>query len=109
MLTILIKKDWVGNIGFSIFTYGHQINEQWLFGPAQRIRLAEGQMASEPTFSVPNISANEFMLALKEAIRAYEGNTPDFAQGELKATKAHLEDMRKLVFEEQQFENVLEK
>lgn len=90
----------MSNIGFSVFTYGHQINEQWLFGPAQRIKLEEGQMASEPTFSVPNISADEFMRALKEAIREYEGSTPDFAQGELKATKAHLEDMRKIVFEE---------
>lgn len=97
MLTILIKKDWLGNIGFSVFTLGNQINEQWLFKPAQRIRLAEGEMANEPTFIVPNISANEFMLALKEAIRAYEGNTPDFAQGELKATKYHLEDCRKLL------------
>jgi hypothetical protein len=89
----------VGNLAFSVFTFGSQINEQWLFGPGERIRLSEDEMVKEPTFSVPNISSNEFMLALKEAIREFEGSTPDFSQGELKATKYHLEDMRKLVLE----------
>jgi len=100
MLKVLIKKDCMGNLGFSIFTYGNRYNEQWIFAPAEKMTLPEGGMAKEPTFSVPNISASEFMLALKEAIREFEGNTPDFAQGELKATKYHLEDMRRVVFKE---------
>jgi len=97
MIKVLIKKDWIGNLGFSVFTFGNRYNEQWLFGPAERIKLPEGGMAEEPTFSIPNISASEFMFALKEAVREFEGNTPDLSQGELKATKYHLEDMRKIV------------
>jgi hypothetical protein len=109
MFKIYIRKDHVGNLAFSMFTYGHQINEQWLFGPATRISVPEGEMAKEPTFLVPNIMSSEFMLALKDAIREFEGSTPDFSQGELKATKSHLEDMRKLVFEGlQRLTNALE-
>ena len=97
MIRILIRKDYIGNLAFSFFTTGIMINEQWVFPPAQRIALKEGEIAKEPTFTISNITANEFMLALKEAIREYEGNTPDFSQGELKATKYHLEDMRQLL------------
>jgi len=97
MFTIMIKKDWVGNLAISFFSVGNKINEQWIFPPAKRKILSEGEMAPEPTFIVPNIQASEFMLALKEAIRQFEGSTPDFSQGELKATKYHLEDMRQLL------------
>lgn len=100
MLKVLIKKDWSGGLGFSFFSVGNVINEQLVFRDRQRIVLKEGEMANVPTFFIDGESAGQFMYALKEAIREYEGNTPDFAQGELKATKAHLEDMRKLVFEE---------
>jgi len=96
-LRIIISKDYVGNLAFSIFFFCYAKNEHLVFPPAKRIVLKEGEMATEPSFVISNNSANEFMLALKDAIRSYEGNTPDFAQGELKATKYHLEDMRKLV------------
>jgi hypothetical protein len=97
MLKIFIKKDWSGGLGFSFFTVGHKINEQWIYRDQIRIGLNEGEITKQPTFFIDSINANEFMLALKEAIREYEGSTPDFAQGELKATKYHLEDMRKIV------------
>ena len=102
MLKIIIRKDWVGNLAFSFFTTGHQVNEQWVFPRehSRRVTLTEGEIAKEPTFTVPTADANEFMLALKEAIRDYEGSTPDFSQGELKATKYHLEDLRQIVFKQ---------
>lgn len=100
MFKILIKKDWTGGLGFSFFTVGYAINEQVVYRDKVRIALKEGEIATQPTFFIDGNMAGEFMLALKEAIREYEGSTPDFAQGELKATKAHLEDMRQLVFTE---------
>ena len=99
MLKSRIQKDFLGNLEFTFFSAGNQLNEQIVFD-VNRVFLKEGDRSERPSFSIPYYNANEFMLALKEAIREYEGNTPDFAQGELKATKAHLEDMRKIVFEE---------
>jgi hypothetical protein len=98
MFKIRIHEDRIGNLGFTFFSVGHQFNEVWEFPPMVRRVVKEGEIIGDPSFSVPNNFANEFMLALKEAIREYEGSTPDFSQGELKATKYHLEDMRNLIF-----------
>lgn len=97
MFKILIKKDWTGGLGFSFFSVGHTINEQIIYRDKTRVALEEGTMADTPTFFIDRTMSEEFMRALKDAIREFEGNTPDFSQGELKATKYHLEDMRKIV------------
>jgi hypothetical protein len=96
-LRVRINKDYIGNISFAIFSTGHTVNEQWIFGRPTRRVLEEGAIVLEPSFQIDWGNANEFMLALKEAIRIYEGSTPDFSQGELKATKYHLEDLRRLL------------
>lgn len=97
MLKATIKKGFMGELEFSFFSVGNTVNEQIIFDVEKRVFLKDGERAERPSFSIPYYNTNEFMLALKEAIREFEGNTPDFAQGELKATKYHLDDMRKIV------------
>lgn len=70
--------------------------------------VPEGTFFKEPTLSFPWHQSKDFIAALKEGLEGQklpEGRV----EGELKATKAHLEDMRRLVFEEQQLVNVLAK
>ncbi len=95
-MKVRITRDYIGGLAFAIFGTGNKINEQLIFGPTQRKVIEEGAII-EPSFRMDWVSADEFMYALKEAIREYEGSTPDFSQGELKATKYHLEDMRRLM------------
>lgn len=95
MLKIDIRTDYFGNLQFTIFGVGHAINEQIVFRQ-ERILFKEGESPKEPSFTVPNISAPEFMSALKQAISEFDGWTDDHMLGELKATKYHLEDMRKI-------------
>ena len=61
--------------------------------------VPEGSMFREPTFAFNYVDSKDFLAALKEMLdqeKLPEGRL----EGELKATKFHLEDMRKLVFEE---------
>jgi hypothetical protein len=61
--------------------------------------IPEGSFFKEPTLAIDWYHANDFKEALKEALDG-EKLPPSAVEGELKATKVHLEDMRKLVFEE---------
>lgn len=97
MLKIIIRRDWVHGLGISIFTVGHQINEQWVYDSPQRVQIKEGEIVERPSLRINSRDCDAFVAALKEAIRDYEGGTPDFSQGELKATKYHLEDLRRLL------------
>lgn len=59
---------------------------------------------SKPTLIIPGVISNEVLKALAEAIHN-QGIRPDansIAEGELKATKLHLSDMRQLVFSEKE-------
>lgn len=58
----------------------------------------EGSLV-EPTLKFTSIEGSEFLRGLAESL-ANAGYKVDLShdRGELKATKAHLEDMRKLVF-----------
>jgi len=58
------------------------------------------------TFDIPFVEAREFLVSLGEAVQVALANAHQFGptnvdvlKGELKATKEHLEDMRRLVFE----------
>lgn len=56
----------------------------------------------KPTFRIPINVLHEITAAFVQYAREKKMPEPtkDFAEGELTATKKHLEDMRKLVFEE---------
>ena len=58
--------------------------------------LPEGSFFKEPTLRIGWYSANDFKAALKEALDA-EKLPPSAVEGELKATKYHLEDLRRIV------------
>lgn len=51
----------------------------------------------EPTMELRHEEAKEFMLAMRSAVNEYF-KYEEPSQAELNATKFHLEDMRKLVF-----------
>lgn len=60
-----------------------------------------------PTFEINFIEAREFLVSLGEACQTalkyadqFSPTHADVLQGELKATKEHLADMRRLVFDE---------
>lgn len=61
--------------------------------------IPEGAFFKAPTLRINWHDSKDFMAALKEALDG-EKLPPSAVEGELKATKVHLEDMRKLVFEE---------
>ena len=90
------KHDWYGCLAVQIFSVGNQINSHYKFGTPKREDVEEGQLLGEPSLKIYG-NPDEIVRALKEAIRDYEGSTPDFAQGELIATKYHLEDLRILL------------
>ena len=73
------------------------MNEQVIYDLPKRVTFEEGHIVDRPSLSVNFHDADEFIRELKEAIRQYEGSTPDYFTGELKATKYHLEDLRKLL------------
>lgn len=60
--------------------------------------LKPGEYSPEPTMEVSGFESREFLPALANALAesGYRHESTD--AGELKATKTHLEDMRKLVF-----------
>jgi hypothetical protein len=66
--------------------------------PLEFAEIPEGTMFREPTFSFNYMDSKDFLAALKEMLDG-EKLPPSAVEGELKATKVHLEDMRKLVFE----------
>ena len=96
-MKIRFMKDFMGGLSVCIATTGGRYNELLVFGAPKRVFIPEGGAVEEPSFFIPWHQSEEFISALKEAIREYEGSTPDFSQGELKATKYHLEDLRKLL------------
>ena len=96
-LRVFIKKGFMGELAFTIFSVGNTYNEQLIFGKPMRKEYKGGDLILEPTFIIDTHQSSEFMYALKDAIRIFEGSTPDFSQGELKATKYHLEDLRRLL------------
>lgn len=57
--------------------------------------LPEGGYFKEPTFEIPWHSSKNFKVALKKALEG-EKLPVSSVEGELTATKYHLEDMRKL-------------
>lgn len=61
--------------------------------------VPNGAFFKEPTLRIDWFDSKDFMAALKEALDG-EKLPASAVEGELKATKVHLEDMRKLVFEE---------
>jgi hypothetical protein len=61
--------------------------------------LPEGSFFKEPTLRINWYHSKDLMAALKEALDG-EKLPLSSVEGELKATKVHLEDMRKLVFDE---------
>jgi hypothetical protein len=61
--------------------------------------VPEGSMFREPTFAFNYIDSKDFLAALKEMLEG-EKLPEGKLEGELRSTKYHLEDMRKLVFEE---------
>lgn len=65
-------------------------------------RVAEGMATSDisPSFILGGLDSRQMLIALAEALETEGVKTPnDFKiQGLLEATKAHLEDMRTLVF-----------
>jgi len=61
--------------------------------------VPEGSFFKAPTLKINWHESKDFMAALKEALDG-EKLPASAVEGELKATKVHLEDMRKLVFEE---------
>lgn len=93
MIKATINKDYFGQVAVSIFSTGHAINEMYIFRRPEIKAIKEGEIVNEPSLLI----SEETLVALKEAIRIYEGNTPDFSQGQLKATQYHLEDLRKLL------------
>ena len=54
----------------------------------------------KPTLELHDRDAIPFLDALKEALNGHQGIKADVIEGELKATKEHLRDMRLLVFHE---------
>ena len=97
MIKIRLQKDWQFGLGIAIFGVGHQYNEQWVFERPKRVQIKEGEMVEQPSLYIDPGDVDLFIAALKDAIREYEGSTPDFSQGELKATKYHLEDLRSIL------------
>ena len=61
--------------------------------------VPEGAFFKAPTLRINWHDSKDFMAAIKEALDG-EKLPASAVEGELKATKVHLEDMRKLVFEE---------
>lgn len=61
--------------------------------------LPEGGFFKEPTLRINWYDAKDFKAAFKEALDG-EKLPPSAVEGELKATKYHLEDMRKMAFPE---------
>ena len=59
------------------------------------VEVPEGSMFREPTFSFNYVDSKDFLAALKEMLDG-EKLPPNAIEGELTATKAHLEDMRML-------------
>ena len=53
-----------------------------------------------PTLELDDYQGTQFLDALKEALNDHQGIKADVIEGELKATKEHLKDMRLLVFHE---------
>lgn len=63
--------------------------------------IEDGMMPKEPTFKFTGPMSREFFPALVDAL-AKSGYTYESAdKGELKATKVHLEDLRKIVFKKE--------
>lgn len=62
--------------------------------------IPEGAFFKTPTLRVDWQHSKDFMAALKEALDG-ERLPPSAVEGELKATKYHLEDMRKIVYNEE--------
>lgn len=58
--------------------------------------IPEGSFFKEPTLRIDWYDSKDFMAALKEALDG-EKLPPSAVEGELKATKYHLEDMRKIL------------
>jgi len=58
--------------------------------------IPEGSFFKAPTLRINWHDSKDFMAALKEALDG-EKLPPSALEGELKATKYHLEDMRKIV------------
>lgn len=60
-------------------------------------QVEKSSSKGNPTLEISGYYSQEFLEALKLAV---EGKTVILLEGELKATKYHLEDMRKLIFKE---------
>lgn len=58
--------------------------------------VRQGQTLPPPTFSLQSEDGRTFLDSLKE--QSFEGRSLNAAESELKATKLHLDDFRKLIF-----------
>ena len=99
MLKVLIKQSWEG-MGVDVLIYEKSEDggkmRVWEFG-TPTIKEVENGFVKTPSFYINN--GDEFLTALAVALDKKGVKLPErsFAEGELVATKLHLEDMRAIV------------
>ena len=67
-------------------------------------KIDEGALDVEPTLTIPSYLGSDFLKTLLNAIenQGIKSESTSKTEGLLEATKYHLEDMRKIVFEKQE-------
>jgi len=84
--------------GLSIWIILREGDRRYFVEPLELVfkEIEQGRRLDRPSLSIDERYAGPFMEALKRAVEQVDMGP---VEGELKATKYHLEDMRKLIFE----------
>ncbi len=97
---------------FEVYIVEENVNGKLYVAEPMELKFKElnnGESVAKPSIRISRFSGKEtnFLQALSDALAkaGYEPKTVEENKGELKATKIHLEDMRKLVFKQGEHPN----
>jgi hypothetical protein len=91
------------HLGVWIMIYRSEGQKRFVLQPTEKGEFEEKEYGVFEQVAIPSISLDrELLPELLKALLDYGVKSPDksFIEGENKATKNHLEDMRKLIFKD---------